>query len=287
MCGIMGYVRMTENTSKMKPILRDALANIQERGTHASGFTVVNREGAVFSVKHHIPSSGLAHTKWFKKNVGNDLDLMIGHARFATHGAPENNDNNHPFWSKDFRWSIVHNGVLMGGYDDVKDVLVTECDSEVILRYIEKYGMIEGYRKFTRQVMGRYAVLVVDAIENKVFAFRDEAQPLTVVNLSKSVGGIVMASTPTILRKSLMGYGIRSDIDKFFTEVPKDALWEFSPGTKPRMRSKTRSSRMGTDWSRRYFNGNGYHTEYGTVYQRKGTISSGGYSYRDGMWQED
>jgi hypothetical protein len=62
------------------------------------------------------------------------------HARAATHGTPDNNANNHPFYSK-LGSVLVHKGVV-----DTKKELDTgsECDSAQILAGLDKWGMVDG-----------------------------------------------------------------------------------------------------------------------------------------------
>ena len=64
--------------------------------------------------------------------------MLVGHCRWATHGDPRNNLNNHPH-PADGGW-IVHNGVVHNHEDlrrRVRPLAVTECDSEVLGLLIE------------------------------------------------------------------------------------------------------------------------------------------------------
>src|SRR3954452_23020575 len=44
--------------------------------------------------------------------------MIMGHIRWATHGSPGDNRNNHPFSSANGRFHVIHNGVLTD-YQDV------------------------------------------------------------------------------------------------------------------------------------------------------------------------
>lgn len=65
--------------------------------------------------------------------------ILIGHLRYATHGSPEDNINNHPH-ACDGGW-MVHNGIV-SNYDTLcrEHSLwpVSSCDSEALALLIEK-----------------------------------------------------------------------------------------------------------------------------------------------------
>ena len=74
--------------------------------------------------------------------MASDAEILIGHCRYATHGSPEDNSNNHPF-PCDGGW-LVHNGVIMNDEQllEARDLhRVGECDSEALALTIED---IEG-----------------------------------------------------------------------------------------------------------------------------------------------
>lgn len=78
--------------------------------------------------------------KKFKKGV-KESNVLLGHVRYATHGKPEFNYNNHPIESEN--WIVVHNGVVrIKDFDDYE--YQTDTDTENILAYIERYGLEQG-----------------------------------------------------------------------------------------------------------------------------------------------
>jgi glucosamine 6-phosphate synthetase-like amidotransferase/phosphosugar isomerase protein len=86
-----------------------------------------------------------------------DAKLLIGHCRYATHGAWSNNINNHPH-PVDGGW-FVHNGIIRTHRTLSRDYglrRVTDCDSEVIGLLYEAHG---GTR--TQRLMN--TVALVDA----------------------------------------------------------------------------------------------------------------------------
>ena len=76
------------------------------RGPHAFGFAWLDWEGRLRMFKQTGKiTSNLGLLRMMK-----NARIIVGHCRYATHGAPENNLNNHPH-PADGGW-IVHNGVV-------------------------------------------------------------------------------------------------------------------------------------------------------------------------------
>jgi glucosamine--fructose-6-phosphate aminotransferase (isomerizing) len=134
MCGVFGFVSLDgegPNIKRLKMIARVTM----RRGPHAFGFAWVDGKGRLRMFKKtgrivdHLALLAMAH----------DARFLIGHCRYATHGSPENNLNNHPH-PADGGW-IVHNGVVRN-YESIladRDMApVTDCDSEVLGLLIEQ-----------------------------------------------------------------------------------------------------------------------------------------------------
>jgi glucosamine 6-phosphate synthetase-like amidotransferase/phosphosugar isomerase protein len=105
------------------------------RGPHAWGMAWLGRDGRLRMYKQTgrvVDALGLLM-------MAAGARFLIGHCRYATHGRPEANVNNHPH-PADGGW-VVHNGVIHG-HELIASSLgreaVTRCDSEVLGMLIEE-----------------------------------------------------------------------------------------------------------------------------------------------------
>lgn len=134
MCGVFGFVSWDGKGPSLKRL--EAIARVtMRRGPHAFGFAWIDCKGRLKMFKQ----TGKISDHLGLLAMAADARLLIGHCRYATHGSPENNLNNHPH-SADGGW-IVHNGVI-GHHEELianHDLHpVTNCDSEVLGLLIEE-----------------------------------------------------------------------------------------------------------------------------------------------------
>lgn len=134
MCGIFGYISKTGAPVEMSTLAR--IAEITEtRGPHAFGFSWIDGRGRLRMFKQ----SGRVSHHLEALSIASDARMLIGHCRYATHGSPDNNLNNHPH-PCDGGW-IVHNGVVANYLTMLEEYQlhpVTECDSEVLSLMVEE-----------------------------------------------------------------------------------------------------------------------------------------------------
>lgn len=149
MCAIFGYIsRKPEGGMPIDTIKSIATRNV-ERGPHAFGFAWVTADGRLRSYKQ----SGKITDHLGLLAMARDARLLIGHTRYATHGSPENNLNNHPH-PIDGGW-LVHNGVVWNYRDLLKErqlLPVTDCDSEVIALLHESLKGDDLLKRYVRAV---------------------------------------------------------------------------------------------------------------------------------------
>lgn len=178
MCGIFGYV-----AKKNEPVslgaLRQVAATTMTRGPHAWGMAWVGADGKLRTYKQSgriVDALGLL-------SMAKDARLLIGHCRYATHGSPEDNTNNHPHDGGDSY--VVHNGVIHHYESLVRKHnlrMTTDCDSEVLGLMIQKFTGKPMTRAAAtaREAMGTSPFAMMALWPDRLIAARANGQPLHV-----------------------------------------------------------------------------------------------------------
>lgn len=139
-----------------------------------------------------------------------DIDGTIGiaHTRWATHGEP-NDINAHPHYSSNGKIAIVHNGTIEN-YNVLKQALEqhgcvfkSETDTEVVVQLIEyiqstnKCPLIDAVREALNQVIGAYAIAIIDSENPDTIIAARKSSPL-VIGIGKDETFIASDATPII-----------------------------------------------------------------------------------------
>lgn len=128
MCGIFGFISKNGRGPDLARLRRIAVET-ESRGRHAFGLAWVDRAGGL----HTFKRPGAATASLADLERVRDAVVVLGHCRYATHGAPADNRNNHPHRAGS-GW-LVHNGVVFNHARLVRDYQLsptTSCDSEVL-----------------------------------------------------------------------------------------------------------------------------------------------------------
>jgi glucosamine--fructose-6-phosphate aminotransferase (isomerizing) len=128
MCGIFGYISSSGQGPDIARLRRIALVT-QSRGDHAFGLAWLEADGGIQTFK--APGPAKAHLDQLERC--RNAVVVVGHCRWATHGPPRDNRNNHPHAAGS--GFLVHNGVILNHQQLVRQhglVQQSQCDSEVL-----------------------------------------------------------------------------------------------------------------------------------------------------------
>jgi len=128
MCGVFGFITREGKGPDIARLRRLALVT-QTRGMHAFGLAWLNPRGIIHTYKRQGPAQNyLADLEQCRNAV-----VLVGHCRYATHGSPTDNRNNHPHPAG--RGELVHNGVVFNHAELARYYHLrpqSQCDSEVL-----------------------------------------------------------------------------------------------------------------------------------------------------------
>ncbi len=210
MCGIVGYI----GESQAAPILLDGLSKLEYRGYDSAGIAVydgenirVQKAAGRLKVLSELTHDGATMPG----------SLGIGHTRWATHGAPSN-QNAHPHYNQAETIAVVHNGIIENylklrkrlekkGYQFQSDT-----DTEVVahlLDYYYKGDPIEAITKIMHRVEGSYALgIIFKERPEQVYAVRKDS-PL-IVGHGKD-GNLIASDVPAVLKYTRNVYFIQNE----------------------------------------------------------------------------
>ncbi len=184
MCGIVGYVGKRDAC----PILIKGLHRLEYRGYDSAGVAMVNATGALNVYKCKGKVSDLEHFLEGKDLCGT---IGIAHTRWATHGVP-NDANAHPLYSESGNIALIHNGIIEN-FRVLKDALIengytfrSSTDSEVLVNLIEYVratehcSLLEAVQQALKQVVGAYAIAVIEKGNNDEIIAARQSSPMVV-----------------------------------------------------------------------------------------------------------
>ena len=180
MCGIVGVI----GAADAAPLLLEALGRLEYRGYDSAGIaTLVNghierrrAEGKLINLASALHRTPLPGT------------TGIGHTRWATHGAPTEN-NAHPHGTS--RVSVVHNGIienhaeLRAELEAEGQEFSTETDTETVAQLVDLYlkqGMApaDAAGRSFRRLEGAYALAMIFSGHPELMIAAQNGAPLAV-----------------------------------------------------------------------------------------------------------
>ena len=141
MCGIVGYIGPRNTLG----ILLNGLSTLEYRGYDSAGVSfiqdgkleLIKKKGYVKELRQAVADAGFT----LEDNQTNSISAGIGHTRWATHGAPSD-ENSHPHMSMNGKICVVHNGIIEN-YAELRSFLkkkgykfAAETDTEVAAQLI-------------------------------------------------------------------------------------------------------------------------------------------------------
>jgi glucosamine--fructose-6-phosphate aminotransferase (isomerizing) len=216
MCGIIGYVGQ-------KPALEVALEGLRRleyRGYDSAGVAVVGAPGAPVGIERragklaNLEKALAEHDGSEPEGQGLDATSTagMGHTRWATHGAP--NDNNaHPHRDCTGQLAVIHNGIIENFAELREELerrgheLASDTDTEVVAHLLEEeLGLVsagtgtsdavgadavgtdsapapdlaEALRRVCRQLDGAFTLVVVSSADPDVVVGARRNSPLVV-----------------------------------------------------------------------------------------------------------
>ena len=201
MCGIVGFIG---NEPVYEKIIK-GLSRLEYRGYDSAGLAVIeNNELLVRKCKGKVAD--------LQNNVGSqvlDSTIGIGHTRWATHGVP-NDVNAHPHYGEHKNIALIHNGIIEN-YASLKEALigrghhfVSETDTEVLVHFIEdirdseQVSLFEAVRMALTEVVGAYAIVVLDQSNPNELIVAKKSSPLVIGIGSNDDYYIASDATPII-----------------------------------------------------------------------------------------
>jgi len=255
MCGILGYLATTEEGKKYaKYVLPGLILNSQTRGSEATGIAFLDQGGELEVIKRATEASKFLGTQPFKKFMKADYfpAILIGHTRQSTTGTPNDNQNNHPVFTKSGN-AIVHNGTIQNS-EDLKGMFKLdfegEVDTQAIIRLLEYYSeggrkgdgglKLAHFTKVSRKLIGDFAcALISEKQPHFLYLFRRD-NPIDLA-YHKPTGTLFFASddaffADTLTTRATYLNGFMGDDVKEYAEaeVPKNTGYRltFRPGEK-------------------------------------------------------
>jgi glucosamine--fructose-6-phosphate aminotransferase (isomerizing) len=232
MCGIVGYIGKKSGVE----VVLAGLEALEYRGYDSAGIALID-DGQNKVIKQAGRVSGLV-----KAVEGQHLaaSLVIGHTRWATHGAPTIT-NAHPQTNNARSISVVHNGIIEN-FAEIRERLekegysfVSETDTEVIPNLIDYYAkqlptFEAAFEAALNDVRGAYAIAAVTTSEPDTLYAARLSSPL-VIGVGR--GEHILASDPTAIMEHTKKVIYLNDYDVAIIKTGKVRVHNLKNDSRP------------------------------------------------------
>ena len=200
MCGIIGYV----GNDAALPVLIEGMRQLEYRGYDSAGVAIAGA-GAINRVRR---AGQLGNLEEALDGTEFNGTIGIGHTRWATHGAPTDN-NAHPHVDSSGKVAIVHNGIVEN-FDVLKEeleaeghVFETETDTEVVAKLVgsimetRSLTLLEATLATVGRLEGAFGLVLVHADDPETIVAVRQDSPIIVG--ANAHAGLVASGIPALL----------------------------------------------------------------------------------------
>ncbi len=202
MCGIVGYV----GRKRAAPILLDGLKKLEYRGYDSAGICTLSKGNFLLKKRSGRVEQLTPLIEGLEGYVG------LGHTRWATHGAPSEN-NAHPHLYGKF--ALVHNGIIENARELKRELSLqgeefySDTDSEVVVHLlVREYrgDVLLTLKSVCKRLKGAYAFGVICAdFPDCIFACK-RGSPLIVARREDE--GFLASDIPAIAQEGLTAFSL-------------------------------------------------------------------------------
>ena len=197
MCGIVGSIGL----KNPRDYIMKGLKILDYRGYDSAGVAFVNEGIKIYKDVGTVEHLNEIVPKKLTSNV------MIGHTRWATHGAPSK-ENTHPHLSFHEKICLVHNGVIEN-FEELKSFLISwgyefysQTDSEVVANllehfYISNRDIVGAIKEVMHMVKGSYAICFFTSDRDDQMYIFKHTSPL-VVGIGENFSLVASDASPMI-----------------------------------------------------------------------------------------
>ena len=184
MCGLVAMISKHQMGFNMKDadIFQQLLYADAVRGWDATGVMGVDMLGNVDIKKKACAAGPFVITKEyedFSKKIVSKYGMVVGHNRKATSGEKRNEDA-HPFWDKEEKVCLVHNGMIANHKEFCTNSTVDSASIATAL------GQAENIESVIGKIEGAFALIWYDTEKRELNFIRNTQRPLFIVETQSS-----------------------------------------------------------------------------------------------------